>query len=104
MLDPVHTEDPSARRVDQVDALYAFPDAFVKIGPRLRRYLEMIFVAGEWSPKPLFLRGIYFTSSMREGSALDAELAEALRRAGRIPAPNGRSWRRQRATSSATCS
>jgi len=35
-------------------------------------------VAGEWSPKPLFLRGIYFTSSMREGQALDVGLAQAL--------------------------
>ena len=54
------------------------PIRITKIGPRLRRYLEMIFVAGEWSPKPLFLRGIYFTSSMTEGAALDAELAEVL--------------------------
>ena len=79
LMDPVHTEDPNERRVDQVDALYTFPESFMKIVPRLRRYLEMIFVAGEWSPKPLFLRGIYFTSSMREGSALDQELAEILR-------------------------
>lgn len=96
LLDPVNTEDPQARRVDQVDALYALPDALVKIGPRLRRYLEMIFVAGEWSPKPLFLRGIYFTSSMTEGSALDAELAEVLG----VPVdslPEGRVWRRDRA-------
>ncbi len=78
LLDPVNTEDPQSRRVDQVDALYTLPDSVTKIGPRLRRYLEMIFVAGEWSPKPLFLRGIYFTSSMTEGAALDAELAEAL--------------------------
>jgi len=64
LLDPVNTEDAQSRRVDQVDSLYALPDSVTKIGPRLRRYLEMIFVAGEWSPKPLFLRGIYFTSSM----------------------------------------
>jgi len=96
LLDPVNTEDPQSRRVDQVDALYALPDSIVKIGPRLRRYLEMIFVAGEWSPKPLFLRGIYFTSSMTEGSALDAELAEVLG----VPVdslPEGRVWRRDRA-------
>ncbi|HEY7115711.1 MAG TPA: type VI secretion protein IcmF/TssM N-terminal domain-containing protein [Tepidisphaeraceae bacterium] len=97
MLDPVHTEDPSGRRVDQVDALYAFPDAFLKIAPRLRRYLEMIFVAGEWSPKPLFLRGIYFTSSMREGTALDAELAEALQVPVESLRDDGRSWERERA-------
>ena len=96
ILDPVNTEDATARRVDQVDALYALPDSITKIGPRLRRYLEMIFVAGEWSPKPLFLRGIYFTSSMTEGSALDAELAEVLG----VPVdslPEGRVWRRDRA-------
>jgi hypothetical protein len=96
LLDPVHTEDPNGRRLDQVDALYAFPESLLKIAPRLRRYLEMIFVAGEWSPKPLFLRGIYFTSSMREGSALDAELAEALK----VPIeslPEGRVWERDRA-------
>jgi hypothetical protein len=96
ILDPVNTEDPQGRRIDQVDALYALPDSIIKIGPRLRRYLEMIFVAGEWSPKPLFLRGIYFTSSMTEGSALDAELAEVLG----VPVdslPEGRVWRRDRA-------
>ena len=96
LLDPVHTEDSSARRADQVDALYDFPEAIVKIAPRLRRYLEMIFVAGEWSAKPLFLRGIYFTSSMREGSALDADLADALGRPVES-LPEGRIWERDRA-------
>src|SRR2546423_413019 len=96
LIDPVNTDDPNGRRVDQVDALYAFPESLMKIAPRLRRYLEMVFVAGEWSPKPLFLRGIYFTSSMREGSALDAELAEALK----VPIeslPEGKVWERDRA-------
>jgi len=78
LTDPVNSDDPMGRRVDQVDALYAFPDSLVKLAPRLRRYLEMVFVAGEWSQKPLFLRGIYFTSSMREGDALDSDLAEVL--------------------------
>lgn len=78
LTDPVNSDDPMGRRIDQVDALYAFPDSLVKLAPRLRRYLEMVFVAGEWSQKPLFLRGIYFTSSMREGDALDADLAEVL--------------------------
>lgn len=96
MLDPVHTENPKARRTDQVDALYAFPEAITSIGPRLSQYLSMIFVQGEWSAKPLFLRGIYFTSSMREGSALDADLAKALG----VPVdqlPEGRVWERDRA-------
>ncbi|MCC6661569.1 MAG: hypothetical protein IT437_11865 [Phycisphaerales bacterium] len=96
LLDPVHTEDASARRADQVDALFDFPEAIMKIAPRLRRYLEMIFVAGTWSAKPLFLRGIYFTSSMREGSALDADLAEALGRPVES-LPEGRIWERDRA-------
>jgi IcmF-related N-terminal domain len=78
LADPVNSDDPMGRRIDEVDALYAFPDSLVKLAPRLRRYLEMVFVAGEWSQKPLFLRGIYFTSSMREGDALDADLAEVL--------------------------
>lgn len=95
LLDPVNTEDSKARRTNQVDALYAFPDAMMKIAPRLKRYLEMIFVSGEWSAMPLFLRGIYFTSAMREGAALDAELAQALG----VPVeslPEGRVWTRER--------
>lgn len=95
LLDPINTEDPGARRTDQVDALYALPESLSKIAPRLRRYLELIFVAGEWSPKPLFLRGIYFTTSMREGAELDADMAEALG----IPVdsiPGGRIWDREK--------
>jgi hypothetical protein len=96
LLDPVHTEDPQGRRLDQVDALYAFPESLTVVGPRLRRYLERIFTAGEWAPKPLFLRGIYFTSSMREGSALDKDLADLLG----VPVqslPEGRVWEQDRA-------
>ena len=78
MMDPPIIEENSARRIDQVDSLYAFPKSFAGLMPNLKRYLEMIFVGSEWSNKPLFLRGIYFTSAMREGSALDAELARAL--------------------------
>lgn len=75
---PVHSTDAQGRRIDEVDQLFEFPDNMMRIAPRLRRYLELIFVAGEWSPKPLFLRGIFFTSSMREGQALDVSLAQAL--------------------------
>jgi len=78
MQNPIHTSDKFARRIDQVDELFELPDNLVRIAPRLRLYLEKIFSAGEWSPKPLFLRGIYFTSSMREGQALDVSLAQAL--------------------------
>lgn len=68
----------TGKRMDEVDELYALPENLEKVVPRLKRYLETIFAGGEWSPKPLFLRGIYFTSSMREGEALDQDLAKAL--------------------------
>jgi IcmF-related N-terminal domain len=93
LLDPVATE-PTARRADEVDRLYEFPHSLHALAPRLRRYLETIFVAGEWTARPLFLRGIYFTSSMREGSALDEELAEVMG----LPVdqlPTGRAWERE---------
>ena len=77
LRDPVPTKGEE-RRTDEVDALYSLPQSIQLLAPRLRQYLEKIFVAGPWSPKPLFLRGIYFTSSMREGAALDQELAQAL--------------------------
>ena len=95
MIDPVHSEDPSGRRVDQVDALYALPQSLARISPRLRHYLDHVFAGGEWTGRPLFLRGIYFTSSMREGTALDEELAEALG----VPVRSvqeGREWERER--------
>ena len=68
---------PATRRLDEVDSLFALPESVMRLAPRLRRYLETIFVAGEWSAKPVFLRGIYFTSSMREGQALDEAIAQA---------------------------
>src|SRR6185503_15429537 len=77
LRDPM-PENQSGRRADEVDSLFALPHSLRLLAPRLRRYLETIFVAGEWSAKPLFLRGIYFTSSMREGAALDEELAKAI--------------------------
>jgi hypothetical protein len=77
LRDPM-PENQTGRRADEVDSLFALPHSLRLLAPRLRRYLETIFVAGEWSAKPLFLRGIYFTSSMREGAALDEELARAI--------------------------
>src|SRR6266481_5177614 len=89
-------ENPAGRRTDEVDSLYALPHSLSLLSSRLRQYLETIFVAGEWSAKPLFLRGIYFSSSMREGSALDQDLAEAIG----VPVddlPEGKVWERERA-------
>jgi hypothetical protein len=91
--DPV-PKDPSHRRTDEVDRLYAFPNSVALIAPNLRRYLSTIFVMGEWSAKPLFLRGIYFTSSLREGSELDQELSDAIGvSVDELPA--GRIWERE---------
>lgn len=96
LLRDVVPEDPATRRADEVDALYAFPHSMELIGARLRNYLKTIFVSGEWSAKPLFFRGIYFSSSMREGSALDQDLAKVL---GVPPdaLPEGKNWERERA-------
>lgn len=71
------TGDEATRRLDEMDSLFALPESVMRLAPRLRRYLETVFVAGEWSAKPVFLRGIYFTSSMREGRALDEAMAFA---------------------------
>jgi len=86
LQNPVHTTDPNGRRSDEVDELFELPAKLMSMIPRLRQYLDKIFVASEWSPKPLFLRGIYFTSSMRQGEALDAALAAALGTTGDDPA------------------
>jgi len=95
LIDPVHTENPDGRRLDQVDALYALPQSIARLAPRLRHYLDHVFAGGEWTGKPLFLRGIYFTSSMREGHPLDEELAEALG----VPVtsiPEAKEWDREK--------
>jgi hypothetical protein len=97
LLHQVMSEEPGVGKVRTADTLYAFPQSLAKIAPRMARYLELIFSVGsKWSCKPLFFRGIYFTSSMREGSALDEDLAESLG----VPVdslPDGRVWERDRA-------
>ncbi|MGH7978804.1 MAG: type VI secretion protein IcmF/TssM N-terminal domain-containing protein, partial [Limisphaerales bacterium] len=83
------------KRSDHLDSLFALPDSMLRLAPRLRRYLETVFVEGEWSAKPVFLRGVYFTSSMREGRALD----EAMALATGVPLdqlPEDRDWDKNR--------
>jgi GTP-binding protein EngB required for normal cell division len=94
LRDPIPETAP--RRTDEVDSLFVLPNSLLMLTPRLRRYLETIFMPGEWSAKPLFLRGIYFTSSMREGAALDQELAEAIG-VSADELPEGKVWERDRA-------
>lgn len=83
------------RPLDALDSTFALPESMMRLAPRLRRYLETVFVEGEWSAKPVFLRGIYFTSSMREGRALD----EAMALATGVPLdqlPEDRDWDKNR--------
>lgn len=84
------------RRLDETDSLFALPESVMRLVPRLRRYLETVFVAGEWSAKPVFLRGIYFTSSMREGKALDEAIALATGLSV-DQLPEDRTWEKNRA-------
>lgn len=93
ILDPVARS--GGRRADEVDRFFALPHSVSMIGPNLQRYLQTLFLPGQWTSQPLFLRGIYFTSSMREGSALDQELAHALSIAV-DELPDWRAWERER--------
>ncbi|MGH8023467.1 MAG: type VI secretion protein IcmF/TssM N-terminal domain-containing protein, partial [Limisphaerales bacterium] len=92
---PQQSGGGAKRPLDALDSLFALPDSMMRLAPRLRRYLETVFVEGEWSAKPVFLRGIYFTSSMREGRALD----EAMALATGLPLdqlPEDRDWDKNR--------
>ena len=74
----VEPENPAGLRIDEVDSLYAFPTAFESMTDKLTRYLRHIFTTDEWSAKPPFLRGIYFTSALQQGRVLDEALAAAM--------------------------
>jgi hypothetical protein len=78
LRDPRPTRGPRSRRADEVDALYALPKSLDLITPRLRRYLETIFASSTFSSKPLFLRGIYFTSAIQTGVDMDEAVWAAL--------------------------
>ena len=95
LRDPTPSHDLSDSRFDEVDTLFDFPASFARISGPLKQYLQLIFVPSEWSSKPLFLRGIYFTSSMQEGAALDEELAKVLG-ISMDKVPEGRIWERER--------
>lgn len=70
---------PDLRRLDFLDALYSFPTEFRRLLEPLGKYLETLFHSDQWkNRRPPFFRGIYFTSSLRQGAVLDQELAGAL--------------------------
>ena len=90
-------DDAAAHESASVNALYSFPKSLAQLAPRMARYLDLIFGAGgEWGAKPVFFRGIYFTSSMQEGAALDEDLAQALGISVES-LPEGPAWTRDRA-------
>jgi hypothetical protein len=95
LLDPAGDEK-ALSRVDKMDALYAFPGQLQQVGMRLRTYLEHVFMPSEWSQAPLFLRGIYFTSSMREGPPLDLDLAQAFNISPKDLPAEVRVWEREK--------
>lgn len=76
LLDPRAAE--GKKRLDDVDALFAFPEELKAAVPNLRRYVEIVFSLNPWSQKPLFIRGIYFTSSLQQGDALDKAIADVM--------------------------
>ncbi|MGJ8639098.1 MAG: type VI secretion protein IcmF/TssM N-terminal domain-containing protein [Opitutaceae bacterium] len=75
MLDPRPDGD---RRLSDLDALFTFPEALRDAVPNLRRYIEIVFSLNPWAQKPLFIRGIYFTSSLQQGDALDKAIADVM--------------------------
>jgi len=94
--DPTPQRDLSDSRLDEVDALFKLPDGFSLLASMVKVYLQTIFVPSEWAAKPAFFRGIYFTSSLQEGAALDVELAKALGRPLK-ELPKDGIWKRERA-------
>src|SRR5882757_552560 len=94
LKDPMPT-DAGKRRADEVDALFALSASIGALAPRLRKYLETIFGTSAQSAKPLFLRGIYFTSALTEGKELDTELAAALG-LSEDQLPASKAWERER--------
>ncbi len=81
MMSELRNPEPAAMsdlRIDEVDSLYSFPTAFASMAPKLQRYLRQVFSSDEWSSKPPFLRGIYFSSALQQGRVLDEAVAKAL--------------------------
>lgn len=70
--------DGDGLRINEVDAVYSFPTAFASMAPKLTRYLRQVFSSDEWSSRPPFLRGIYFTSALQQGKVLDEAIAKAM--------------------------
>lgn len=79
MLARVEEEGDLARRA----AIYRFPQQFHALGPLLVEFLAMAF-ATLIDHHPLMLRGVYFTSTLREGKPVD-RVMRTLERAFKLP-------------------
>lgn len=91
---------PGTPRINYMDTLYELPETLEhQVMPRLKRYLEVIFgqSQGVLANRPAFVRGVYFTSAMQEGGALDAFMAQTMGvPVEKVPA-DGRRWEKDRA-------
>jgi DNA polymerase III delta prime subunit len=96
ITDPVHSRVPGGRRVEEVDALFTFPQRFAQLAPRLRSYLRLVFVKSKFNQAPLFLRGIYFTSSLEQGAEIDEVIARQLGVTLKQLAESGAGYRKER--------
>ncbi|MCM8533937.1 MAG: hypothetical protein NE330_22435, partial [Lentisphaeraceae bacterium] len=77
LLRPSKDKDIQAKTA----ALYSFPDNLGKVTQKLELYLQRILPTSptSWDKdnnKSLFVRGLYFTSAMQEGSVFDNAVAE----------------------------
>ncbi len=72
--------DAAEKRLDQLDALYNFPQSFHRVIAPIKRIIETVAPSNEWAGKSIYLRGIYFTSALRKGAPLDLDVAEALKK------------------------
>lgn len=79
MLARIEEEDDLARRA----AIYRFPQQFHALGPLLVEFLGMAF-STLINHHPLMLRGVYFTSTSREGKPVD-RVMRTLERAFKLP-------------------
>ncbi len=74
--------DDARSRLEHADELFAFPAAaaaaFDNLAPFVAGLLEQVNLPDGGRPvPPPFFRGVYLTSALRTGEALDAELAKA---------------------------
>jgi hypothetical protein len=63
-----------ANRAEVMSQLFELPHNFSMLAAPLRVYVEKVFSGNMFNCKPPFFRGIYFTTSMQEGSPVDTAI------------------------------